>query len=364
MSDRADFLAGIAASGYGSMYEIYGDFGTFSGPYPDPSPPHGSFGASYHDMLGDYNSSDDDFSMFGTHNKAKSKEDNRIHAVHRYLGKPICEPTQRFSADSTQNLARIARDARFRYRSSAKKRLQHLEWAAKTLHPAALTHYVHLFRVDHQMDELLGQSEHKEELTGERSVKAKLSQDSKQKLMSRPLRDVPFNGTDRKLVEGLLSLLMRISESVARRAWPQLVFSEPQVKLDQVRRARHEMERDELLLDELRGRIELGWPDYIKSDHAGGLSNTELIDKVQALQEEVLGIALLPSETCIKRIINIVNKTYPRKDRISHKKHHAMPAKIKEQFKKKLHLMYLYDKWRATNPPDSERFSDVVTWSP
>lgn len=391
-------------------------------PNPSPIPPAST--TALYDMSDDCNSSDDGSAINKTQKKVKSKKDNRIRAVHRYLGKSICEPTRRFSGDSKQNLARIARDARFRYRSSAKKRLQHLEWAAKTLTPPAFTYYVHLFRVDDQMQKLLSQLERKEKPISDTPVKAKPSQGSiiksirtmsegrkfrklrdlaseisgeskkerdtfnrwaltlldeahrtkfesfikkqprkmiKQGLMSRPLRDVPFSGPDRKLVNRLLALLMRTSESVARRPWPQMVHPERKTKSKQVRRAHHQMESDERLLDELRGRIELGWPDYTKTPYAGGLSNAKLIDKIRALEEEVLGITMLPSKTCIKRIIDIVNETYPRKDRISAKRRHALPEKIKKEFKKKLHLMYLYDKWRATNPPDSERFSDVLT---
>lgn len=56
-SDRADFFAGIAASGRGSMYGIHGDFGTFSAPYPDPPPPGKSFDTFDYEMSNSYNSS-------------------------------------------------------------------------------------------------------------------------------------------------------------------------------------------------------------------------------------------------------------------------------------------------------------------
>jgi hypothetical protein len=37
-----------------------------------------------------------------------------------------------------------------------------------------------------------------------------------------------------------------------------------------------------------------------------------------------------------------------------------MPAELKEEFEKQLRLMKLYDDWRATNPPDSDRFVDFM----
>lgn len=53
----------------------------------------------------------------------------------------------------------------------------------------------------------------------ERAIKNQRSTDRKMKklkLMSRPLAEAPLSTRERKLVEGLLSLLMRTSESIAR----------------------------------------------------------------------------------------------------------------------------------------------------
>jgi hypothetical protein len=148
MSDRADFLAGIAASGCGSMYGIYGDFGTFSGPYPDPSPPGKFFDTSDYDMSDGHNSSDgegssdDDDPKFKTQKTSKSRKKskarkeskllkgrkrerkmakriqrgNSIRVLHRYLGKKICETHIQIPEESVQYLARIATDAHYRYR--------------------------------------------------------------------------------------------------------------------------------------------------------------------------------------------------------------------------------------------------------
>lgn len=80
ISDRADFLAGIAASGCGSPFGIHGDFGTFSGPYPDPSPPGEVFGISDYDMSNDYHSSggedysDDDTSTSKARDTKRSRK--------------------------------------------------------------------------------------------------------------------------------------------------------------------------------------------------------------------------------------------------------------------------------------------------
>ena len=78
------------------------------------------------------------------------------------------------------------------------------------------------------------------------------------------------------------------------------------------------------------------------------------------VDEEVVGIPLLPSTACIRHIIKIVNKVYPLEVRSSADKRCAMPSELKEEFRAQLRLKSLYDDWRATNPPDSECFSDYV----
>jgi hypothetical protein len=389
--------------------------------------PSESFIKFEHNMSEDHKSSgDEDDSPSETASKLMSKNtrkrDEGVRMVHSYLGKGINE-TRKFSKDSKLLLTRIANIARQEYRSSAKKRLKHVEWAAKTLNPAAFTPYVRLLGVDEQMQNLLSQVERNKEPAKEKPSEASILKSlrhmserqkyqelrrlasemegeskeacvkfntlaltllddarrtkferfvkeqpsehckmEKQLLMRRPLAELPFNTVERELVMRLLSLLMRILESVARRPWPQFSRCERKDRLrnKEVSRVRHAMERDEHLLDELRGRIELGWPDYNRTPYAGGLSNKVLIKKVRALQKEVLGIALLPSKAYILHIIGIVNRVYPNEERPSAKKNHAMSAKLEKKFQQQPRLMKLYDDWRATNPSDSDRLVEFA----
>lgn len=425
MSDRADFLAGIAASGCGSMYGIDGDFGTFSGPYPDPSPPHESSGALDHDMSDIHNGSDAENDSIsetskGLMPKKDRKQEERIRLVHRHLNREIDE-THQFSEESTQLLARIARIARHDYRSSAEKRLKHFEWAAKTLTAAAFTPYVRMFGVDAEVKRFINRLNPKEKrvkqspieasilrslknmsgrknflelrkLAGEKRGESKETRDNfnewaltlldekwrlkfeqfiknephqdrkmkKKELMRRPLAEVPFNSTERKIVEGLLSLLMRISESVARRPWPQKFRPIKKKTAKRVPKIHREMERKESLLDELRGRIELGWPGHVKTVYAGMHADKDLIKKVEDLSTEVLGISLLPSAACIQHIIDMVKKISSMEARSPADDGCVMPAKFRNKFEHKLRQMDLYDDWRSTKPPDSERFLDFM----
>lgn len=257
-------------------------------------------------------------------------------------------------------------------------RLQHLRSALKILKPGAFARYVHLFGVDKPMKALLDQLDPEEEPVKKKKTKAQIlklvkklpedkkfkhlrnlawtmSDDSKEErdtfndwaltllddvwrpefqrvinqqpfgdpkkkrleLMNRPLSKVPFSTKERKYVEGLLSLLMRTSESVARRPWPRkelCSFDDPharpddEAKTNQVRKIRKGMERVEHCLDELRRRIELAWPEHSEDLGVHRLSITDLIDRVRALDKEVMGIPLLPSTACIGFIIKIVNK--------------------------------------------------------
>jgi len=362
--------------------------------------------------------------------KSTIHKPGRFYKVHRYLGNKHKTKPSRISEHSKTYLARIAHDERYRYRSSAKMRLQHLRSALEILEPGAFARYVHLFGVDEPMQALLDQLDPVEEPVKKKKTKAqmlrlvkKLSEDKKFKylrnlawkmsdaskeerdtfndwaltllddvwrpefqrvinqhpfgdpkkkqleLMNRPLTKVPFSTKERKYVEGLLSLLMRTSESVARRPWPQkelCSFDDPharpddEAKANQVRKIRQGMEKDEHCLDELRKRIEHAWPDHNKDLGVHRLSITDLIDRVRALDEEVVGIPLLPSTACIKYIIKIVNKAYPLEVRSPADKRCAMPSDLKKEFRARLRRMSLYDNWRATNPPDSECFSDYV----
>jgi hypothetical protein len=205
-----------------------------------------------------------------------------------------------------------------------------------------------------------------------RAIKKQPARDREMKqfeINSKSLAEVPFSTTERYFVEGLLSLLMRTSESVARRPWPQKKlpsFDHPSAErkdreeVNQVRNIRRKMERDEGRLNELRGRIELGWLDHNSTREAKRLTTPSLIETVRALDQEALGIALLPSMACILRIIDIVNEISPIQKRHPVNERWDMPAELKEEFEKQLRLMKLYDDWRATNPPDSDRFVDFM----
>jgi hypothetical protein len=330
MSGTADSLAG------GSKLETHSDPGTSSSPYHNPSPPSGSFIVFKRDMSDDDDSSgseDDSVSETPKGPSAKNirKRAELIRMVHRYLNKEVDE-THQFSEKTTYLLARIVRNARYDYRLSAKKRLQHLEWAAKTLTAAAFTPYVRLFGIDGQLKRLLSyldpKGKHVEEKPTEAAILKSLEKLSEQKkfqklrklaggmseeseeerdafnrwaltlldevwrpkfehviktqprkiknreLMSRPLSEVPFNATERKLVEGLLSLLMRTSEFVAHRPWPQISQTEhrDKAKVKQVRKILRELKRDERLLDRLRGCLDLGWRNRVKTLSVGRLA--------------------------------------------------------------------------------------------
>lgn len=94
-----------------------------------------------------------------------------------------------------------------------------------------------------------------------------------------------------------------------------MAHPERKIKSKQIRRAHQEMERDERLLDEMRGRIELGWSEHKKTPYASKLASAKLIDIVRALDKEVLGIALLPSTACILRIVDIAKNAYSKEER-------------------------------------------------
>ncbi|KAG9666452.1 hypothetical protein KCU99_g9749, partial [Aureobasidium melanogenum] len=475
MSDRADFLAGIAASGCGSPFGIHGDFGTFSGPYPDPSPPGGVYEIFDHDMSGDsYPSGSEDHShddaptlkaphkhrlrdkaarekkqkaARGKKAKAerraereKAKAERRAERrskirehvekvetyknrlISSYLGKEVGKDYSKLSESSKQNLFRISTEAHAELRESTEEKLKHLKRAASTFTSAALSYYIRVFQVDKRMQKQLEQPERKEELNeaariesvptlSQRdrfSVLIKLADEKKHEdkesreafnkwslsqlddmwgnrfskviqaqpykeqkkkqrdLMSRPLFAVPFNTAERRLVEGLLSLLMRVSESVARRPWPQRSMSwkqaltpEDELAVRAFQKSWKEMKQEENLLDGLRKRIEKGWPHDFKGS-VDRLSIGELINQVRLIDEKIMGISLLPSTECIQNIIKIVDQTYPMESRSSDDTHCTMPAELLEEFNDNLHMKDVYDEWRATNPPDSERLSDFA----
>jgi hypothetical protein len=385
--------------------------------------PSGSFIKFEHDMSDDHKSladEDDSPSETGRETKSKTarKRGERIHIVHHYLNKEMDE-THELSEEAKRRLARIARTARYEYRSSARKRLKHLQWAARTLTAAAFSPYVRLFDVDGEVTRLIiRQMELEQEPAKEgpdeasilklleklpapekylvlHTLAAGMTQESKeardnfnmwalalldeawhpkfervikkqqvlyqktkaQKLPSRPLARVPFNTTERSLVEGLLSLLMRLSESVARRVWPQKPQRASKDMAKEIRRIHREMKKDEHILDVMRARIEIGWSDPIKPPYVSRIPTPALIFKIRVLELDILGMALLPSDDCILYIIELINKVSsmevrsPADDDCC-----AMPAELMEDFKSALRQMDIYDEWRATNPPDSVHF--------
>ncbi|KAG9563585.1 hypothetical protein KCU71_g3571, partial [Aureobasidium melanogenum] len=190
MSDRADFLAGIAASGCGSQFGIYGDFGTFSGPYPDPSPPGGVFGIPDYDMSDDYYpSSVEDYSdgdnptseapeteetsKFALKKKkkldARAKKQLKLKEAqnqklkrqmfHLHLDKSPSKAFTSISGQARQNLVRISREARAEFGNSKEKKLKHLRWAFQTFTPAGYANYVHIIGVDKEMQRRLSHPE-------------------------------------------------------------------------------------------------------------------------------------------------------------------------------------------------------------
>ncbi|THW24568.1 hypothetical protein D6D23_05141 [Aureobasidium pullulans] len=191
---RADFLAGIAASGCGSMFGIEGDdFGSFDYPYPDPSPPAGLHGGLDYGMLDvDLVSCDED-SNSGSPSKAQqsSKSTRRTLNDSDELDGSARSPrsAQRdrkyekkleklkkkkshgkallvhLSEESMENLSRIAREARSEFAGSPEKKFEHVKWAVTTLTAAGYAHYVHLIGVDKEMQQQLSHLERKDEPT-------------------------------------------------------------------------------------------------------------------------------------------------------------------------------------------------------
>ncbi|KAG9555622.1 hypothetical protein KCU71_g8081, partial [Aureobasidium melanogenum] len=190
MSDRADFLAGIAASGCGSPFGIHGDFGTFSGPYPDPSPPGGSYGDSDYDMSDNSHSSSDEESSDADDSSSEASETDETsksalkkkkkldaHAnkqlklkeardrklkrqmFHLHLDNSPSKAFTPISGEARQNLARISREARAGFGNSKEKKLKHLRWAFQTFTPAGYANYARIIGVDKEMQERLGHPE-------------------------------------------------------------------------------------------------------------------------------------------------------------------------------------------------------------
>ncbi|THV87627.1 hypothetical protein D6C77_07090 [Aureobasidium pullulans] len=176
MSDRADFLAGIAASGCGSMFGIEGDdFGSFDSPYPDPSPP-----AGFHDDLDHSMSDDDSISCDGSSESSvpvkatkpskrkksklskalrkaqksdKKKEQRMLMARkrHEVKMKRRILASNHLSEESKNNLERIANQARIKFGGDVEKKTEHLEWAVKTLNTAGYAYYINLMGIDKEM---------------------------------------------------------------------------------------------------------------------------------------------------------------------------------------------------------------------
>ncbi|TIA74133.1 hypothetical protein D6C76_06414 [Aureobasidium pullulans] len=208
MSDRADFLAGIAASGCGSMFGIEGDdFGSFDYPYPDPSPPAGLHGGLDYGMLDVDPVSCDEDSDSGSPSKAqqsskstrrtlndsdeldgseqskpnkaekaKKRAERREASIQRKYEKKLEKLKKKkkshgkallvhLSEESMENLSRIAREARSEFAGSPEKKFEHVKWAVTTLTAAGYAHYVHLIGVDKEMQQQLSHLERKDEPT-------------------------------------------------------------------------------------------------------------------------------------------------------------------------------------------------------
>lgn len=489
MSDRADFLAGIAASGCGSPFGIHGDFGTFSDPYPDPSPPGKVLDSFDYDMSDDYYPFGGEDYLDADSYTLRAPETNKpnkpalkrkrkaAHAkriskikksstkkkkpnspmIHRHLDQDLTKITL-LSEDLRENLARMARKAREEFGECTEKKFEHLEWAGAILTPSAYTYYVHIVGVDKEMQRQLSHLERKDQPVDESAVKeesvdedihfelvcrlavkdepgekqlikkdpvdeisiknepvdeisnfeelvydipignerveeqsntethdvfpikeellgivthklAKQGRKQKKKaLLRRPLSKLPFNATERRLVEGLLSLLMRVSESFARQPWPKVPKWSEELRANLVERRarrlkmqiRRQAKAAERFLNGLRKLIEKNWSHEVGARTAR-MPVQNLIEKVRCLDKEVLGIPLLPSTECIHRIVKIIDATYLVESRSADDNHCIMPAHLIREFDKNLCMRDVYDAWRATYPPDSERLSDFMT---
>ncbi|THV66797.1 hypothetical protein D6D27_10245 [Aureobasidium pullulans] len=176
MSDRADFLAGIAASGCGSMFGIEGDdFGSFDSPYPDPSPPTGFHGDLDHSI-----SDDDSISCDGSsesnalveatkpskpkksklskalrkaqkNDKKKEQRMLMVRKKHEVKMKRRILASNHLSEESKNNLKRIANQASIEFGGDVEKKTEHLEWAVKTLNTAGYAYYINLMGIDKEM---------------------------------------------------------------------------------------------------------------------------------------------------------------------------------------------------------------------
>ncbi|CAD0032262.1 unnamed protein product, partial [Aureobasidium pullulans] len=181
MCDRADFLAGIAASGCGSMFGIEGDdFGSFDYAYPDPSPPAGLHGGLDYGMLDvdlvscdedsdsgqqsskstrrTLNDSDDlDGSTQSKPNKAektKKRAERREASIQRKYEKKL----EKLKKKKSHGKALL-------FAGSPEKKFEHVKWAVTTLTAADYAHYVHLIGVDKEMQQQLSHLERKDEPT-------------------------------------------------------------------------------------------------------------------------------------------------------------------------------------------------------
>ncbi|CAD0111641.1 unnamed protein product [Aureobasidium uvarum] len=395
-----------------------------------------------------------------TREHIKKIEESRNRLISTYLGKDVSKDFSKLSEESKQNLVRISFEARTQTGESTEKQLKHLKWAATTFSTAALSYYVRVFKIDKRMRKQMNQPEQEEEpvkeelseaakiesietldqrrrfqvliqlaeekkhedkdaresfnrwslaqldgLWGPRFTKVIQNQpyrDQKKKLralLNRPLSEVPFNATERRLVQELLSLLMRISESIARQPWPerpttsidtlnpeqrrasrifyktgkvieqrgepmsledlQVLSPEEKLAVQTFQKEWKEMKQEDNLLDELRKRIEKSWPHGSR----GGVERLgieELIDYVRLIDEKVMGISLLPSTDCIHHIIKISERTWLMESRSSADNGCTMPAELLKEFDDNLYMKDVYDHWRDTNPPDSERLLDFV----
>ncbi|KAG9594634.1 hypothetical protein KCU77_g3572, partial [Aureobasidium melanogenum] len=452
MSDRANSLASIAASGCGSPFGIHGDLGSFSGPYPDPSPPGGVFGISDYDMSDDYypSSGEDYFDADNSTSKAPAKDDSS-----RSAPKKKKKPTANAKEES-----KVKKSSTKRKKPNSPMTHRHLDQdptkitplsedlrenlARATLTPAAYTYYVHIIGVDKEMQRQLSHLEREEDSVNEAAVKEESIDEVDVKeepvdevaVKEEPVETSGDGASDfeidhepaeagkkvksgrakrklnRKKVEELTQMMIKkkyesrearvsfqnwaltqldirwhrrfqklmhkhdflasdsrledMKTEAGRKKQRVELLSRPlsEVPFNTAERRSstkivEEMRSEEHLLNALRKLIEKNWP-YKPQGCAKHIPIKDLIKKVRKIEENILGISLLPSTDCVYRIIMIVNATYRIETRSPGDEHCAIPTDLAEEFEQSLYMKDVYDTWRATNPPDLERLKDFM----
>ncbi|KEQ93415.1 hypothetical protein AUEXF2481DRAFT_90611 [Aureobasidium subglaciale EXF-2481] len=148
------------------------------------------------------------------------------------------------------------------------------------------------------------------------------------------LRHTPV---EREYVNHLKSLLMCVSETLARRPWPHFARradGESNAEGKRARKERKALQRDEYLLNGFRKRIEKGWPKPVK-----GLT---------------YGYAVASSTECVQSIVSIVDKAYLLEESPVDNGDRGISAESLESLENCLKIRDIYDQWRATDPSDLE----------